>query len=66
MVHFSVSIMNTLNQTESAVFQLCRFAVFPKNPLFRLFNIPEKKKKKEKKEKKKKKKHIQNSLQNYK
>ena len=32
MLHFPVSLMNRLNQTESAVFQLCRFTVFPNDP----------------------------------
>ena len=31
--------MNKLNQTESAVFQLCSFTVFPKDPFFRLFSL---------------------------
>ena len=31
--------MNRLNQTQSAVFQLCSFTVFPKNPFFRLFSL---------------------------
>ena len=34
MLHFPVSLMNRLSQTNPAVFQLCRFAVFPKDPLF--------------------------------
>ena len=29
--------MNRRNQTESVVFLLCRFTVFPKDPLFRVF-----------------------------
>ena len=36
MVHFPVSLMIRFNQTESAVFQLCRLSVFSKDPLFRL------------------------------
>ena len=31
--------MNRLNQTESAVFHLCSFTVFPKVPFFRLFSL---------------------------
>ena len=31
--------MNRLNQTESAVFQLCSFIVFLKDPFFRLFSL---------------------------
>ena len=30
--------MNRLIQTESAVFQLCRFIIFPKDPLVRLLS----------------------------
>ena len=32
-----VSLMNRFNQIESAVFQLCRFTLFPTDPLFSLF-----------------------------
>ena len=39
MLHLPDSLMNRLNQTESAVFQLCSFTVFPKNPFFRLFSL---------------------------
>ena len=39
MLHLPESLMNRLNQTESAVFQLCIFTVFPKDPLFRLFSL---------------------------
>ena len=35
-MHSPVSLMNRVSQAETAVFQVCRFAVFP-NPLFRLF-----------------------------
>ena len=33
MLHFPVCLMNRLNQTESAVYNLCRFTLFPKYPL---------------------------------
>ena len=33
------SLMHRLNQPESAVFQLCSFTVFPKDPFFRLFSL---------------------------
>ena len=36
MFHFPLTLMNRLNQTETTVFQLCRFAIFSKDPLFRL------------------------------
>ena len=36
MLHLPDSHVNRLNQTESAVFQLCSFTVFPKDPFFRL------------------------------
>ena len=39
MLHLSDSLMNRLNQTESVVFQFCRFTVFPKDPFFRLFSL---------------------------
>ena len=39
MLHLPDSLMNRLNQTESAVFQLCSFTVFPKDPFFRLFSL---------------------------
>ena len=39
MLHLPDSLMNSLNQTESAVFQLCSFTVFPKDPFFRLFSL---------------------------
>ena len=32
-----VFLMNRLNPTEPAVFQFCRFSLFPKDLLFRLF-----------------------------
>ena len=31
--------MNSLNQTEAAVFQLCWFTVFPKDTFFRLLSL---------------------------
>ena len=34
MLHLPDSLMNRLNQTESAVLQLCSFTVFPKDPFF--------------------------------
>ena len=36
MLHLPDSLMDRLNQTESVVFQLCRFTVFQKDPFFRL------------------------------
>ena len=39
MLHLPDSLMNRLNQTESAVFQLCNFNVFPKDPFLRLFSL---------------------------
>ena len=39
MLHLPESLMNRLNQTESAVFQLCSFTVFRKDPFFRLFSL---------------------------
>ena len=39
MLHVPNFLMNRLNQTESVVFQLCRFAVFPKDSFFRLFSL---------------------------
>ena len=39
MLHLPDSLMNRLNQTESTVFQLCSFTVFPKDPFFRLFSL---------------------------
>ena len=39
MLHLPDSLMNRLNQTESAVFQLDSFPVFPKDPFFRLFRL---------------------------
>ena len=39
MLHFPDYLMNRLDQTESAVFQLCRYTVFPKDlPSFDLGN----------------------------
>ena len=35
----SSRIANEQNQTESAVFQLCSFTVFPKVPFFKLFSL---------------------------
>ena len=37
MLCFPSPLMNKLNQTETAVFKLCRFTVFPKDPLLRLY-----------------------------
>ena len=37
-IHLPDSLMNRLNQSESAVFQLCSFTIFPKDPFFKLFN----------------------------
>ena len=39
MLHLPDSLIKRLNQTESAVFQLCSFTVFPKDSFFRLFNL---------------------------
>ena len=39
MLYLPDSLKNRLNQTESAVFQLCSFTVFPKDPFFRLFSL---------------------------
>ena len=39
MLPFLEPLMNRFNQTESAVFQLCSFTVFPKDPFFRLFSL---------------------------
>ena len=39
MLHLPNSLMNRLNKTESAVFQLCYFTVLPKDPFFRLFSL---------------------------
>ena len=39
MLHLPDSLMNRLNLTESAVFQICCFIVFPKDPFFRLFSL---------------------------
>ena len=36
MFHFPASLKYRLKQTLSAVFQLCRFTVYPKDPPFRL------------------------------
>ena len=36
MLLFPISLMNRLDQTDSAVLQLCTLTVFPKDPLFRL------------------------------
>ena len=33
------SLMNRLNQTKSAVFQLCSFTVFLRDPFLRLFSL---------------------------
>ena len=38
MLHFPVSLMNRLKQTWSA-FRLCRFTLFPNDPLSRLFDF---------------------------
>ena len=37
LLHCPASLMDRLDQTESAVFELCRFTVFPKDLRFRLF-----------------------------
>ena len=39
MLHLPDSLMNRLNQTKSAVFQLCSFTLFLKDPFFRLFSL---------------------------
>ena len=39
MPHLPESLMNSLNQPESAVFQLCSFTVLLKDPFFRLFSL---------------------------
>ena len=39
MLHLPDSLMNRLNQTESAVFKLFSFTVFLKDPFFRLFSL---------------------------
>ena len=39
MLHLPDSLMNRLNQIESAVFQLCSFTVFRKDLFFRLFSL---------------------------
>ena len=39
MLHLPDSLINRLNQTEYAVFQLCSFIVFPKDPFSRLFSL---------------------------
>ena len=36
MLLFPVSLMNRFNQTESAVFELCIFSVFLKDPLLQI------------------------------
>ena len=38
MLHFPVSLMNRLNQTESAIFKLCRFTVFPKESPYQIIH----------------------------
>ena len=39
MLHLPESLMNRLNETESAVFQLCSFTLFLNDPFFRLFSL---------------------------
>ena len=39
MLHLPDSLVNRINQTESAVFQCCSFTVFPKDTFFRLFSL---------------------------
>ena len=39
MLQLPESLINRLSQTESAVFQLCSFTVFPKDPFFKLFSL---------------------------
>ena len=39
MLHLPDSLMNRLNQTESADFRLCSFTVIPRDPFFRLFSL---------------------------
>ena len=38
MLHFPVSLLNRLNQTEAAVFKLCRFIVFPKESPYQIIH----------------------------
>ena len=39
MLHFPLALINRLNKNECAVFKLCRFSIFRKDPFFQFGKI---------------------------